>query len=247
MSAPWFYSPDVHGGEVTLDGAEAEHALKSLRLSAGDAITLFDGRGHVGHGILRGDAATGRGRKAARQAVVAIGAIDAVSPPARTLTLIVAACKGARLEWLAEKATELGVTRLVLAEFERSVVHAGPTHAVRLGRTALEACKQCRRAWLPQITAGVTLADALAAQRGALVAAHLDDSAPTFAKWLVTRGHAIADLAVVIGPEGGLAADEAAAVRAAGGVIVRLTEHVLRVETAALAVAAQWAGANLAS
>ncbi|MBP7746355.1 MAG: 16S rRNA (uracil(1498)-N(3))-methyltransferase [Phycisphaerae bacterium] len=247
MVAPWFYCPDVHAGEVMLDGAEAEHALKSLRLSAGDATTLFDGRGHVGHGTLRGDAATGRGRKAARQAIVNIDAIDAVPLPARTLTLIVAGCKGARLEWLAEKATELGVTRLVLAEFEHSVVHTGAAHATRLGRTALAACKQCRRAWLPEITAGVTLADVLAAQRGALVAAHLDGSALTFVQWLVTRGRAAADLAVVIGPEGGLAAVEVAAVRAAGGEIVRLTEHVLRVETAALAAAAQWAGVTLAS
>jgi hypothetical protein len=79
----------------------------------------------------------------------------------RTLTLLVAACKGPRLDFLVEKCTELGVTRLVLTEFTRGVVHIGRRHAEKLRRTAIAAGKQCGRSWLPEIEAEMDLPAAL--------------------------------------------------------------------------------------
>lgn len=168
-------------------------------------------------------------------------AVAEVARPARSLTLIVPGCKGARLDWLIEKVTELGVDRVVLAEFEHSAVHSGPQHVERLRRTAIAACKQSRRACLPAIEAGLPLAEALATVGGALAIAHLDAEAIWLAEWLRLPVARVPTVATVIGPEGGLSIGEVAQLRAAGGQMVRLAEHVLRIETAAVAVAANWA------
>jgi 16S rRNA (uracil1498-N3)-methyltransferase len=255
MQEPWFYCPNLQCGAIVLDDAEMRHALHSRRLRAGDTLTLFDGAGRVGQArILPGIGATGeRGstdlRRAARRppAALAVDAIDEIPPSGRTLSLIVPACKGPRLDWLVEKCTELGATRLVLAEFERSVVHAGAQHVEKLRRTAIEACKQSRRAWLPQIETATGLPAASArGPNAALLIAHLEEGAPSLAEWLARHGPEAHELAVVIGPEGGLAPAEIEVLRAAGAQVVRLAEHVLRIETAAIAVAGNWASHVLA-
>lgn len=162
--------------------------------------------------------------------------------PTRSVSLVVAACKGPRLDWLVEKITELGVSRLILTDFDHSVVRVGPQHLDRLNRVALETCKQCRRAWRPRLELAPSPLDAAAARRdAALLVAHRQDEAPPLGVWLAQHGQAATDCVAVVGPEGGLSLHELDALRHAGGKFVRLGEHVLRVETAALAVAATWA------
>ena len=242
MHEPWFHCPALHTGEIPLDATESRHALRSIRLAPGDALTLFDGAGQVARATL----VSNRDRRARPEAVVFVESVQSVPEPTSSLTLIVAACKGARLDWLVEKATELGVTGVTLTEFEHSVVHAGPQHLERLRRTAIEACKQCQRARLPVFERAPSLATAISsfATTDVLVA-HLTPEAPTFADWCARHRDAVRNLTVVIGPEGGFSATELASVTSAGGQFVRLATHVLRVETAALAAAAQWAGAEL--
>jgi 16S rRNA (uracil1498-N3)-methyltransferase len=243
MRESWLYCPTLQPGRNSLSASESQHAAQSLRLRPSDTVTLFDGLGHVGRGVLVSDppAAARPARSRQRKApAVLVDAVETVPPPARTLTLIVPGCKGPRLDWLIEKGTELGVSRFILADFERSVVHVGPQHVGKLARTAIEACKQCHRARLPQIETVGSLAEALRAVAGeTLLVAHMDAHAPTFA-----QKSGPPHLAVAIGPEGGLSPPELDALRAAGGQVVRLAEHVLRVETAALTVAAQWAAAQ---
>jgi 16S rRNA (uracil1498-N3)-methyltransferase len=250
MQPPWLYCPQLAAGAVALDESEARHARLSLRLKPGDAVALFDGRWGVAHGKLAEDAAgEARPSPAARsvrkhglRTIVVVERIESIPPPARRLTLIVAACKGPRLDFLVEKCTELGATRLVFAEFERSVVRLGSTHVEKLRRTAIEACKQCGRAWLPEIEASLTLADAVKHRAdAALLIAHPAADAAPLGTWLQQHREAAGDIAVVIGPEGGLAPDELHSLLAAGAQPVRLGEHVLRVETAAVAAAATWA------
>lgn len=174
-----------------------------------------------------------------------IEAIEEVSRPRAELTLIVAACKGPRLDWLIEKCTELGVSRIVLAEFERSVVRCGPRHVEKLRRTAIEASKQCRRAWLPEIAAGLSLAEAVAPCDGIpLLIAHPEPSAAALPDWLA-RHASERKLSAVVGPEGGLTPTEIVFLRSAGAVEVRLAETVLRVETAAAAIAACWGACQI--
>ena len=172
---------------------------------------------------------------------MAVESVDCVPPPPRTLTLICAGCKGPRLTWLAEKCTELGASELVLAEFERSVVRVSDSHAQKLRSTAIEACKQCGRDWLPTIRSGVTADQALRCEPFDHVAiAHAPAASPTILEWFGSVASA-GRLAVVIGPEGGLSGDEVERFAEMGGRIVRLADHVLRVETAAVAVVAAWA------
>jgi 16S rRNA (uracil1498-N3)-methyltransferase len=241
VDSPWFYCAELHVGEVVLSDAETRHVRGSRRLRAGDTLTLFDGAGQVAQGALVSDAAPSARRK--RGATCArIEAVQVVPPPGRTLTLVVPGCKGARLDWLAEKCTELGVTRLVLSDFERSVVRVGPQHLDKLRRIAIEACKQCRRAWLPEIAAAGSLTAAHpACDPGALLVAHLDEAARPLGAALAGSALLGAHVVGVIGPEGGLTSTEMDYLRSRGGTLVWLGAHVLRVETAALALAACWA------
>lgn len=253
MHDPWFYCPGLQAGRVALEDAEARHALQTLRLRAGAAITLFDGCGRIARAaVLEQDDAVRPGpqtaarRRQARGAVVHVERVQQIEPASSTLTLVLAPCKGERLDWAIEKCTELGVGRIVLAHFERSVVRAGPQHLARLQRTAVAACKQCRRAWLPHFAAGVSLEDLLAAETpAALLAAHPADEAPGFAEWLATQWPIFGELIVVIGPEGGLSDGELQRIAAAGGKPVRLARNILRVETAVLSVAAVWAAREI--
>lgn len=247
MNAPRFYSRALHPGEVTLDEAEARHARASRRLRPGDELELFDGRGRVGFGRIVAENAPSRGHLATRTdgrdaVTVHVERILLTQPPIRTLTLIVPGCKGERLEWMVEKCTELGASRLEFAAFQRSVVSPGETRIDKLRRVAIEACKQSRRAWLPEIAAGAALPDLLhEPRRGALLLADPDETAQPLAGWLHAHAVQANPLTVVIGPEGGLAAEELEMLRGAGAQIVRLAEHILRIETAAVCAAANWA------
>ncbi len=249
MSEPRFHCAKLAPGLVTLDESESKHALQSLRLRPGDDVILFDGQGRMAHGILRSDddaAGTRKPRSGGaakgRRARVAVERVLCESPPTRTLALIVAGCKGSRLTWMVEKLTELGATHIVIATFERSIVRVGSAHARKLGRTAIAAAKQSQRIWLPEITCGVTLADSLAGlPAGTLLVAHPADRAPPLFNRLHAHDLAEQHLTAVVGPEGGLAEAEIALLAEAGGELVRLAPTILRVETAAISLAANWA------
>ncbi len=261
MSEPRFFCRTLHPGLIELDETEARHARLSLRLRPGDAISLFDGRGRLararlaepGSATAPGPARAGS-RSTSRRCLALVEAVMTVPPPARTLTLITAACRGARLDWMIEKCTELGVTRIVLAAFERSVVRPAAGAEEKMARTALEACKQCRRVWLPEIAAGASLTEAI----GPFCTPPVSAAAPacprrpsllvceplstlSLADWLHAHAGESRHMAAVIGPEGGLSDAERAMLSQAGAQPVRLAEHTLRVETAAVAVAANWA------
>lgn len=249
MDAPRFFCPAFEPGDTTLDPAELRHALGSRRLRVGDELILFDGRGRLGHArlVLASGSQAARGVRAARwrfarPETVHVDRVLVVPPPARCLTLVTAACKGQRLDWLVEKCTELGVGRLVLSRFERSVVRPETGREEKLRRVAIEACKQCRRAWLPTIEVRASLAAVLGdTGHDALLVADPDEAAPSLASWLHGHGPNVRRLTAVVGPEGGLTSRELELLRAAGAQIVRLADHILRVETAAVAIAANWA------
>lgn len=246
MEPPWFYCQELQPGLVELSESEAVHALRSRRLGWGDRITLFNGRGQLGHGVImpaERAATAGGGRRVAR-ASIHVEHVERVQPVARRLTLIVAACKGERLQWLVEKCSELGVTRIVFADFEHSVVHLAERSIPKLARTAIEACKQCGRAHLPELRAGLSLCSALEASRpAAMLVANPGPQSCALGAW-VQENRDACDLAAVVGPEGGLSEPELARLAAAGAVLLRLAPHTLRVETAAVAVAAAWAAAT---
>jgi 16S rRNA (uracil1498-N3)-methyltransferase len=255
MHTPRFYCPQLSPGVLTLDQHEARHALQSLRLRVGAAVELFDGRGNLGRGVIcqpdsqAPDSPLPR-RTRSRLASLAVSVAQVTLEPAppHRLNLVVAGCKGPRLDWLVEKCTEMGVSGLTLANFERSVVQTGPRHVGRLTRTAIEACKQCRRTRLPDLQAGLGLAETLSSLGEAmLLAAHPHAAAVSVAECIRSRAGLPRELVVLIGPEGGFSSRELDQLSAAGARMVCLGPHILRIETAAVAIASQWAGAVIAT
>jgi 16S rRNA (uracil1498-N3)-methyltransferase len=242
MTERVFWCQSIAVGEQVLDAAESRHARTSLRLEAGHRVTLLDGLGHVGHAIVLPDAGD---RKREAHLRVDIERVESVPPPGCRLTLIVAACKGERMDWLVEKCTELGVDRLWITTFERTVANPGDGRLERFERLARQACKQCFRPWIPDLRGSLSMPAAVEAWcdlgGDRLLVAHPDPDAIGLAAALATTNAGWRETAVIVGPEGGLSDAESSTLRGRGAQFVRLARHVLRVETAALAVASVWA------
>jgi 16S rRNA (uracil1498-N3)-methyltransferase len=216
---------------LTLEGAAANHVTRVLRLRAGDALTLFDGRG--------GEYAA-RVQALHRDAVlVEVGehhGRDTESPLA--ITLLQGISRGERMDWVVQKATELGVRRLVPVATERTVVRLDERQAANRVRhwraIAIAACEQCGRNLVPEIDDPVSF-DSLQQvlpQRGLRIVLAPDGE--------LRVGDLLPaeDIAVLIGPEGGLTETEHRRALDGGFLALRLGPRVLRTETAAVAVLA---------
>jgi 16S rRNA (uracil1498-N3)-methyltransferase len=226
-------SPPEHGRGV-LTGDEARHLAKVLRAREGDAVVLFDGSGREW---------PARVTRIGRDTVdldVGEPSVDAAVAGTR-LTLAVALPKGDRQKWMVEKLTELGVARLVPLETTRGVAEATEAARARLERVVIEACKQCGRNTLMEIATGRRL-DQLLADHGA--GSHVVIADPAGRPLAAGAVPATAtDVVALVGPEGGFTTDEVAAAERAGAARVALGPHILRVETAAIALAARFVAA----
>jgi 16S rRNA (uracil1498-N3)-methyltransferase len=213
-------------GARGLLGPEARRYLADvLRLSPGASIEVFDGRGG------RYGAEIGPGFE-----WVALGPREVAPPASVEIALVVALAKGEKMDLVVQKATELGVGRVLPFEAERSVVRLEPAkgeeRAGRWRRIAEEAARQCGRADVPEVSPPAALARALSA---------LAPGTRTFVfhpgGGRLDAGGA-ASVAAVVGPEGGLTDAEVAACEAAGAVRAGLGPRVLRAETAAIVAVA---------
>ena len=163
------------------------------------------------------------------------------------LTLAVALPKGDRQKWLIEKAVELGVTRLVPIKTARSVAQPVEQALTRLGRSVIEASKQCGRNRLMAIAPAADWGDYLAVAEGAACRwlAHPEDPAgPTGANPWSQLAQAEA-VHLTVGPEGGFTDEEVQQACAAGWRLVGLGPRILRIETAAIYLASLAADALL--
>ncbi|HTE05028.1 MAG TPA: RsmE family RNA methyltransferase [Planctomycetota bacterium] len=231
--------PDLHADELLLDEPARHHVERVLRLRTGEELLLVDGRGGLARARL---AAPGRARIESR---------DAPQPPeAHAVQLAVAVPRLPRLEWLVEKACELDVTRLLLLETQHGERGLGDARLQRLRRLADEALLQCGRLHRMAVEAPAPLAAVLDRAGDAELwlasppaGAHATNSAePSRAP---DRAPDRA-LLVLVGPEGGFTAAEQAAALGRGARCVSLGATVLRVETAALALAVMARAATLA-
>lgn len=206
----------IEGGRLSPE--DARHAAKVLRLRPGDEIVALDGMGGRSRARLGEDGS-----------VELLETLPSNEPRLR-LTVYQGVPKADKLELLAQKLTELGVTRLVPVEMERSVRHFEKVE--RLRKIAREAAKQCRRALPMEIAEPMPWREAVADMRACKLlvapweeatAGHLTDLAPC------------ADIGLLIGPEGGISARE---IEECGAKTVTLGARILRTETAALAATA---------
>ncbi len=213
----------VAGDLVALTGAEAHHAAAVRRVRAGEEVTLGDGRGAW---------LTGAVEAAAPKVVsVRIATRVDVAPPSRRVVLVQALAKGDRDELAVQAATELGVDEIVPWQAARSVSRWDAAKAVkgvaRWQAIVREAAKQAHRAWVPQVQQPVTTAQLLSRAGSLLV---LEPTTPTPLSQLSLEG--AGDVGLVVGPEGGIAAEELTALAEAGATLVRLGDTVLRTSTA---------------
>jgi len=220
-------------GRALLQGDEARHLAKVLRGRVGDEVTLFDGRGREWPARIT---AIDRDRVALETGEPR----PPDPPPARRVVIAVALPKGDRQKWMVEKLTELGATALMPLETTRGVAEATAGARARLERVVIEACKQCGRNTLLEIAEPQPLDRLLAAFPAATqrLVAH-PGGAPLDADGMLAP---TADVLALVGPEGGFTDAELAAAAAAGATRIGLGPHVLRVETAAIALAARLVG-----
>ena len=226
-----FYINPPEGGFATLPPEEAKHAEKVLRLKAGDVFCAMDGAGH------RWQAALEAGAR-----VRLVGELPANESPTR-VTVYEGLPKADKLDFIAQKLTEMGAARLVPVRMSRCVVKLdgkdGEKRRERLQKIAREAAKQCGR--------GLPLAvDAPLDWRGALAAMRRHDA--LLIPWEDARGVAMKDvfaalpdakdIGIVIGPEGGMSPEEVEEMIALGGRAITLGPRILRTETAAVVSAA---------
>ena len=233
MSERFFITTQPAGDRAVLEGDEARHLTRVLRAKVGDTVSLFDGRGREWPARV---AAIGRDR-------VELDAAEPTVDPAPVaipLTLAVALPKGDRQKWMVEKLTELGATRLIPLETTRGVAEATASAQARLERGVIESCKQCGRNTLMEIAAGRPLERLLAeVPAGAcVVIAHPGGRLLDAATMPPTATAMIA----LVGPEGGFTDEELGTADRAGVIRISLGPRILRVETAAIALAARFVG-----
>ncbi|OWT61840.1 16S rRNA (uracil(1498)-N(3))-methyltransferase [Candidimonas nitroreducens] len=234
MATPRFYCPAglAAGQTIELPQALAHHALRVLRLRDGAAIALFDGRGGEYPATLH---ATGKGASAL------LGAHDAREAElAGEITLLQGIAAGDKMDWIIEKAVELGVRRLVPVAARRSVLQLSGARLEKRRqhweRVAQSASEQCGRNRLMQIAAPAGLADCLRGLDESGLALFCHPEAPQSLAQALRPG--TRRLALLVGPEGGWAEDELELARGHGLQAVRHGARVLRTETAGLALVA---------
>jgi len=240
--------PVLSVGRNTLDERQARHAVDVLRLASGTTVEVFDDAGHVAAAELviedEGDVwveveALDDGAAAARRTQIA-------------LTIASAVPKGERADWMIEKLSELGVTAFVPLAAARSVVlPEGKNKRDRWMRIAEESAKQSRRAGvmrIAELTSVSAVVERVQASRDHTAAWHFStgERATPIAQLAQKLKPAQAVIGL-IGPEGGWTDDEVAGFVKAHVAAARLTPTVLRVETAAIAVAAVIGSLDLAA
>lgn len=228
------YTPDQLRVAATarLEGSAAAHVSRVLRLRGGDPVTLFNGDGWEYPGVVAAE----RGGVVEVEVTARVAGM-AESPLALTLAQGVA--RGERMDMVMQKATELGVARIVPLLTERSVVRLderqGQRKVAHWKAVTVAACEQSGRSRLPVVEAPVHLDDWLAREPQPALRLTL---APGAEQPLRALGGEWREAALLIGPEGGLTDAEQAQAARAGYQSCSLGRRVLRTETAALAALA---------
>lgn len=226
-----FYTPQLADKQaVRLTGREAHHLIHVLRLKAGQDVVLFDGRGLEADGEIVSLA----------RSTVEVRVAATRRPPAekrQTLTLATAVPKGERFRWLVEKATELGVDRLIPLKTARSVVVPKAGKLDKMKQTVIAAGKQSGRNRLMEIDAVTGWDEFLENEANVATILIADQSGEPIDRCAVQQ-HSDRPMVTAIGPEGGFTETELQDAASAGAQLVLLAPHVLRTETAAIALAA---------
>ena len=232
-----FFVPkkNIRDGRATLGGAELEHMRKVLRFGVGDPVVLFDDEGGEHEGTIA-SYSTG----AAEIAIARSSRPERESPLA--VTLAQALGKGDKLDFIVEKATELGVAAVVPFVCRRTVPKLERDVAARRRerwrRIALGAAKQSGRTRVPEVHELVDFTTVVHSSPFDLKILFWENEQGRGLRRLHAEVPRAASLLLVVGPEGGFTADEAALATENGFHSVGLGQRILRTETAAVAAVA---------
>ena len=223
-------APLTQGGEVTLDRDQANYLLNVLRLGHGDAVLLFNGTDGEWQANLAG---SGK-----RSVNLIVGVQQRAQTRAGDLHFLFAPLKHARLDYLVQKAVEMGASRLQPVMTRHT--HVARVNLDRMRANAVEAAEQCGILRVPEVAEPVTLEQVGAEADRLLVFCDEDaEVRDPVAALLATRRHPHQPLAVLIGPEGGFAEEERAALLRRPMVVrIALGPRILRADTAAIAALA---------
>lgn len=228
MARRLFFVDHVHSGMAELCGEDARHLTRVLRVQSGQRYEISDN-----HSLYLAEVSS------ARKEHVEFRILEKLAQPPLGPELILCAAlfKFDRFEWMIEKATELGVTRIIpfaAARSEKGLDSGAAKRAERWRRIAVESSQQCRRYRLPEIQAPVDFQSAL---HTVADLRFFFDEAP--GATLVSRGvKPFQSAAALVGPEGGWTEPEREQAVAAGWKPVSVARHILRAETAAIAALA---------
>ena len=231
MSIPRFYCPPPLQVNAFFDlpATAAHHASRVLRLRVNDAVQLFDGTGVELHGII----CEISGKKVVLEKLQ-VCAVNRESP--LHIVLAQAMCSSEKMDWVVQKATELGVAAIQPVQTQRSVAKLTGERAEKRAEhwrsVAIAACEQCGRNVLPEIHAPQELGTWLATM-------HSEGSKfillPQASRALHDQPQPQGAITLLIGPEGGFSTNEEQLAQQVGFVPIRLGARVLRTETAAIA------------
>jgi 16S rRNA (uracil1498-N3)-methyltransferase len=221
-------APLQAGTSVTLPEEAAHHATRVLRLAPGAAVILFDGAGQ-----------SCAGRIASLRPAVSVELTETLPPepePPCRVTLVQALASGDKMDWVIQKAVELGVHAVVPVAARRSVLKLDGARAEKRvahwRKIAIAACEQSGRSRVPAVSDIQPLNQWLARATGGWVLA------PAAGQALRAHAPAPAELNLLVGPESGWEPAELEAMQARGVVPLRLGPRILRTETAGLAALA---------
>jgi 16S rRNA (uracil1498-N3)-methyltransferase len=228
MADRYYVDTPIAGSTARLTGSEAHHVAHVMRAKPGTQVTLFDGSGAEFTATIERV-----GRAEIDLQVTAREEVNRELPV--SITLGAALPKGDRQRWLVEKATELGVARIVPLITERSNDRESPSALEKLRRAVIEASKQCGRNCLLEIATPQPVLEFVR-----------DGGLPKM-RWLAHPGGerhqpGLAGeeaIALAVGPEGGFTPAEVDAAREVDWRMIDLGTRILRVETAALVLAAR--------
>ena len=227
MARRLFFVPGVRGGVAELRGEEAKHLTKVLRVERGQRYEISDNEGLYLAEV----------EEAHKEAVkFRVRETLAAAPEPVRLILGMALVKFDKLEWVLEKATELGVSEIRLFDSDRTeagLEKAAPKRIERWQRILLESSQQARRPRLPELRPPVGLKQLLTLEAGQRW--FLDESREGA---ILQAGAKAESIAMLVGPEGGFTERERESIVAAGWQPVSMGPLILRAETAAIAALA---------
>ncbi|WP_299464535.1 RsmE family RNA methyltransferase [uncultured Gimesia sp.] len=229
MPHRFYFEGSFDSDQLLLEGSEAHHLLHVLRMQAGDSVLIFNGTGAEAEAVIAKTS-----RKTVEIKITERREIQASTQV--PVILATAVPKGDRFRWLVEKAAELGVTRLVPLITERSSVDPGENRLKKLQQTIVAAAKQSGQTRLmelaPQQKWDDFLAECCQSDHRILIADPGGSALDLFSRSFTDS--VASPVILLIGPEGGFSPEELQSAIETGAKSVKLSEGILRIETAAI-------------